>query len=174
MKCKFESLASGHIYIAPLIRAGTLSISFSRFLQLALGADQIRPRVSNVDGHPAYPATIEELKQTGELGRNCRCRISPYINNVIEQDHRLVKTRVILGQWFRSVDGAMNSIRKGQIRWRPQATSSARCGLLSAHSISRRVLKFRRHEPPRQLFPHSFVCDTSRCGPTVRASGTHG
>ncbi len=102
-------------------------IAAKSFLQLALGsAGQIRPRVINVDGHPAYPAVIEELKQTGELGRNCRCRLSPYVNNVIEQDHRFVKKRVAASQWFRSVDGAVNTIsgyeakniiRKGQIRW---------------------------------------------------------
>ena len=80
----------------------------------------------NVDGHPAYPGALEELKQSGELGRNCRCRRAPYLNNILEQDHRFVKKRVRCSQWFRSVDGAlraiagyetMNIIRKGQIRW---------------------------------------------------------
>src|SRR5215471_4744856 len=57
------------------------------FLQLALsGGGGIRPRVINVDGHPAYARAISELKQSGELGRRCRCRPSPYLNNVIEQD----------------------------------------------------------------------------------------
>jgi IS6 family transposase len=46
-------------------------------------------------------------------------------NNIIEQDHRFVKKRVVASQWFRSVDGALNTIagyeamniiRKGQIR----------------------------------------------------------
>jgi transposase, IS6 family len=97
------------------------------FLQLALAqAGDIRPRVINVDGHPAYPAAIAELKGSGELGRECRCRRSPYMNNRIEQDHRFVKKRVVASQGFRSVDGALNTIagyeamniiRKGQIRW---------------------------------------------------------
>jgi IS6 family transposase len=48
------------------------------------------------------------------------------MNNIIEQDHRFVKKRVVASQWFRSVDGglntiagyeAMNIIRKGRIRW---------------------------------------------------------
>src|SRR6516225_8178231 len=56
------------------------------FLRLALtGTGGIRPRVINVDGHPAYARAIAELKQTGELGRRCRCRPSPYLNNIIEQ-----------------------------------------------------------------------------------------
>ena len=101
------------------------------FLQLALAqAGDIRPRVINVDGHAAYPAAIADLKASGELGRECRCRRSPYINNRIEQDHRFVKKRVVASQGFRCVDGALNTIagyeamnviRKGQIRWLPKA-----------------------------------------------------
>jgi IS6 family transposase len=59
------------------------------------------------------------------MGRKCLCRPSPYMNNNIEQDHRFVNKRVVPSQWFRSVDGALNTIagyeamniiRKGQIR----------------------------------------------------------
>jgi transposase-like protein len=56
------------------------------FLRLALSAGPVRPRVINVGGHPAYASAIEELKQQRELGRKCRCRPSPYLNNIIEQD----------------------------------------------------------------------------------------
>jgi transposase, IS6 family len=61
--------------------------------------------------------------------RNYRCRLSPYMNNIIEKDHRFVKKRVVASQGFRSADGAlrsvagyeaMNIIRKGQIRWLPK------------------------------------------------------
>jgi transposase, IS6 family len=70
------------------------------FLRLALSATgSRRPRVINVDGHPAYAGAIAELKQSGELGRRCRCRPSPYLNNIIEGYE------------------AMHLIRKGQIRW---------------------------------------------------------
>ena len=48
------------------------------FLQLALHRTGRRPRVINVDGHPAYATAISELKESGELGRRCRCRLSPY------------------------------------------------------------------------------------------------
>jgi transposase, IS6 family len=99
------------------------------FLRLALSAARARPRVINVDGHAAYASAIGELKRSGELGRNCRCRRSRYMNNIIEQDHRFVKKRVVTSQGFRSADGAMRSIagyeamniiRKGQIRWLPK------------------------------------------------------
>src|SRR5919107_1534416 len=58
------------------------------FLQLVLAqAGRIQPRVINVDGHPAYPVAIEDLKQSGELPPRCHCRRSRYVNNRIEQDH---------------------------------------------------------------------------------------
>ena len=52
------------------------------------------------------------------------------MNNILEQDHRYVKKRVVASQGFRSVDGALNTIagyeamniiRKGQIRWLSRA-----------------------------------------------------
>jgi transposase-like protein len=97
------------------------------FLRLALsGCSGTRPRVINVDGHPAYASAIMELKPSGELGRRCRGRTSPYMNNIIEQDHRFIKKRINASLGFRSVEGAlrtiegyeaMHAIRKGQIRW---------------------------------------------------------
>ena len=51
------------------------------FLQLALsGAGGRRPRVINVDRHPAYARAIAELKQSGDLNRRYHCRPSPYLN----------------------------------------------------------------------------------------------
>jgi transposase-like protein len=105
-----------------------------------------RPRVINVDGHPAYPGPIEELKRSGELGRNCRCRRASYLNNILEQDHRFVKKRMISSQWFRSVDGALriiagykavNIVRKGQIRRLPKAESfsAENCALVYQYPI---------------------------------------
>jgi transposase, IS6 family len=41
------------------------------FLRLALSGGRPRPRVINVDGHPAYTSAVAELKRTGELGRRC-------------------------------------------------------------------------------------------------------
>src|SRR5207247_3708939 len=72
------------------------------FLRLALsGSGGIRPRVINVDGHPAYARAIAELKQSGDLPRRCRCRPSPYLNNMVEQDHRFIKKRITAGRGFR-------------------------------------------------------------------------
>src|SRR5215469_12837012 len=73
------------------------------FLRLALtGTSGIRPRVINVDGHPAYARVIAELKQSGDLGQRCRCRPSPYLNNIIEQDHRFIKKRIAASRYVRN------------------------------------------------------------------------
>jgi IS6 family transposase len=116
------------------------------FLQsAALQVYARRPRVINVDGHPAYPGAIEGLKQSGKVGRNCRCRRASYLNNILEQDHRFVKQRMISSQWFRSVDGALRIIagyeavsivRKGQIRRLPTADFLARRSSPIARSVS--------------------------------------
>ena len=101
-----------------------------QFFQKALQAPRHpRPRVITVDGNPSYPKVIAELKQERNLGRRCRCRTCPYLNNVVEQDHRGIKRRVNASQGFRSFDGAwrtiqgyeiLNMIRKGQVRWLPK------------------------------------------------------
>jgi hypothetical protein len=98
-----------------------------RFFQKALQSPRHpRPRVINVDGNPCYPKVITELKQERKLGRRCRCRTCPYLNNIVEQDHRAIKRRVNASQGFRSSVGAwrtiqgyevMHMIRKGQVRW---------------------------------------------------------
>jgi transposase-like protein len=78
-------------------------IAAKMFLRLALSRRGPRPRVINVDGHPAYASAVAELKQTGELGRRCRCRTAADLNNVIEQDHRVIKKRITASLGFRSV-----------------------------------------------------------------------
>jgi IS6 family transposase len=101
-----------------------------RFFQKALRSpNHPRPRVVNVDGNPAYPRAIDELKGSRELGRRCRCRPVRYLNNIVEQDHRAIKRRVraMQGFWsfhsaWRTIQGieTVNMIRKGQIRWLPK------------------------------------------------------
>ena len=111
--------------LSPKRDAGTAK----RFFQKALlSPNHPRPRVINVDGNPAYPRAIDELKRTRELDRRCRCRPVRYLNNV-EQDHRAIKRRVRAMQGFRAFHSAwrtiqgieiVNMIRKGQIRWLPK------------------------------------------------------
>ena len=96
----------------------------------------------NVDGHPAYPSAVAELKRSGELGRRCVCRTAPYLNNIIEQDHRFIKNRIRASLGFRSAEGAcrtiegyeaMHAIRKGQVRWVANGDPVAQCEFI--HSV---------------------------------------
>ena len=80
----------------------------------------------NVDKNPAYPAAVEALKAEGVLPSRVRLRQCKYLNNVTEQDHRIVKKRVWLAKGYgsfqsawRTLQGieAVNMIRKGRVRW---------------------------------------------------------
>jgi transposase, IS6 family len=84
------------------------------------------PRVINVDKNPAYPAAMRVLKRDGELPQRVRLRQCKFLNNVIEQDHRLVKKRTWLAKGYnnfqsawRTIEGieTMHMIRKGRVRW---------------------------------------------------------
>jgi transposase, IS6 family len=55
------------------------------------------PRVINIDKNAAYPAAIKQLKREGILPRRVRLRPCKFLNNVIEQDHRVSKKRTWLG-----------------------------------------------------------------------------
>src|SRR5918996_3889956 len=73
-----------------------------RFFRRALLNDgNSMPRVINVDKNPAYPHAVEDLKLEGAIGRRCRLRQCKYLNNVVEQDHRNVKTPSVAGERLR-------------------------------------------------------------------------
>jgi len=97
------------------------------FLRLALsGTGGIRPRVINVDGHPAYARAIAELKRSGDLGRRCRCRPSPYLNNIIEQDHRFIKKRIAASLGFRVTEIlAKNPDNAEALAWKKRISNHA-------------------------------------------------
>ena len=96
-----------------------------RFWQKALrGASSKVVRVINADKAKAFPQAIEKLKDSGVLAESVEHRAVKYLNNMIEQDHRYTKRRVLASQNFhnfwsakRTIAGyeAMNIIRKGQI-----------------------------------------------------------
>src|ERR1700733_618783 len=77
-------------------------------------------------GIPPMPAPLRSLKDSRDLGRRCLCHPSPYLNSIIEQDHRFIKKRIAASLGFRSPEGAwrtiegyeaMRMIQKGQVRW---------------------------------------------------------
>src|SRR5262245_32953046 len=93
-----------------------------------------QPRVINVDKNRAYPAAVEEFKVEGTLRRRCRLRQCKYLNNVVEQDHRVSKKRVWLARGYQSFSTtwrtlkgieAVHMIRKGRARWVSKGDSLA-------------------------------------------------
>ena len=90
-----------------LLSARRDAAAAKRFFQKALRSPgHPRPRVINVDGNPSYPNVIDELKKKHALGQRCRCRVVPYLNNIVEQDHRAIKRRINASLGFRSLSGA--------------------------------------------------------------------
>jgi transposase-like protein len=86
----------------------------------------LQPRVINTGRARLYGSAIAGVKEEGILLRRCRHRPAPYLNNILEQDHRAIKRRVKAKQDFRefhaarrTIEGyeAMHMIRKGQVRW---------------------------------------------------------
>ena len=49
-------------------------------------------------------------RRVGRIEPESRCRPSPYLNNIIEQDHRFVKKLITSSQGFRSAEGALSTI----------------------------------------------------------------
>ena len=83
----------------------------------------------NVDKNAAYPAAFQELQAEGVLPRHCHLRQCKFLNNVVEQDHRILKRRVKLAMGcgsfrtaWRTIQGIeiMHLLRKGRVRRVPK------------------------------------------------------
>lgn len=109
-----------------LLSAKRDTVAAKRFLSKVLmqGHSDV-VKVINTDKAKAYPKAIEELKEFGLLPDSVEHRTVKYLNNLIEQDHRYTKLRVISSQNFRNFWSAnrtisgyesMNMLRKGQIK----------------------------------------------------------
>jgi transposase-like protein len=81
------------------------------------------PETITLDGYAATHRAVREMKSDGLLPEGTKIRSSKYLNNLIEQDHRNIKsrTKVMLGfKRFRNAATTiagielMHRIRKGQ------------------------------------------------------------
>jgi IS6 family transposase len=97
-----------------------------RLFRKALINPHPQPRVINTDLAPIYGSAIPDLKKEGTLRRRCRHRPVQYLNNILEQDHRAIKSRVNAKRGFREFQAAQRTLqgyeaihmmRKGQVRW---------------------------------------------------------
>jgi transposase-like protein len=79
-----------------LLTANRDATAAKRFLKKALKQSPSNiVRVINTDKAKAYPKAIEELKNSGVLSKSVEHRTVKYLNNIIEQDHRYTKRRVV-------------------------------------------------------------------------------
>jgi transposase, IS6 family len=96
-----------------------------RFFHQVLQASHTRTlRVITVDKNAAYPLAFKVLQHDGTLPETCRLRQCKYLQNVVEQDHWLMKRRVNPGLGFgafamaqRTIQGyeAMHRLHTGQL-----------------------------------------------------------
>jgi transposase-like protein len=93
------------------------------FFAKAIRSQGIAPKTITLDGYAASHRAVREMKADQFLSADTTLRSSKYLNNLIEQDHRNIKSRVnaMLGfKRFRSaaitISGVelMHRIRKGQ------------------------------------------------------------
>ena len=84
-----------------------------------------QPRIINTDPGAHRQSAISGVQKEGILRRRCRHRPILYVNNILEQDHQVIKRRVKAKQGFRESHAArrtirgyeaMHIIRKGQAR----------------------------------------------------------
>jgi IS6 family transposase len=54
---------------------------------------------------------IDEVKKNHAIGQRCRGRVVPYLNNIVEQDHRSIKRRINANLGFRSFASAERTIQ---------------------------------------------------------------
>ena len=93
------------------------------FFRKAVRGQQRAPQTITLDGCAASHRAVRELKADGSLPSDTKLRLSKYLNNLIEQDHRGVKQRIAVMLGFKSFRHAaitiagielMHRIRKGQ------------------------------------------------------------
>ena len=70
----------------------------------------MRSHTITLDGYAASHRAVREMRDDGLLPKRMKLRSSKYLNNLIEQDHRGIKsrTRPMLG--FKSFASAANAI----------------------------------------------------------------
>ena len=123
----YRAIDSTDATIDFLLSALRDAVAAKRLFRKAL-SDPSRPQscVINTDKARLYRSAIAAVQAEGTLHRRCQHRPVQYLNNILEQDHRVIKRRVKAKQGFRpfhaarqTVAGyeAMHMIRKGQARW---------------------------------------------------------
>ncbi len=98
--------------------------SAQKFLNKAIGNNG-KPRLINIDKSGANTAGIRTVNKRSLSVTKIKIRRVKYLNNIVEQDHRHVKSRIIISTGFEEFESAqrtlsgievINIIRKNQIK----------------------------------------------------------
>jgi transposase-like protein len=93
------------------------------FFRKAITSQGRAPKTITLDGYAASHRAVREMKRDGQLPGDTKLRSSKYLNNMIEQDHRNIKSRVNVMLGFKRFRNSaviiagielMHRIRKGQ------------------------------------------------------------
>ena len=85
--------------------------SAKAFFRKAIRSHGQSPETITLDGYAASHRAVRELQQQGRLADLTKLRSSKYLNNLIEQDHRNVKSRLGVMLGLKSFASAANTIR---------------------------------------------------------------
>ncbi len=80
------------------------------FFSKAIRHERRLPRTITLDGYAASHRAVREMKNDGLLPAGTRLRLSKYLNNLIEQDHRGIKSRTGPMLGFKSFSSAAITI----------------------------------------------------------------
>jgi putative transposase len=98
--------------------------SAQKFLNKAIGHNG-KPRIINIDKSGANIAGIRIVNKRNLTTKKIKIRRVKYLNNIVEQDHRNIKRRIVITTGFKEFESAqrtlagieiINMIRKNQIQ----------------------------------------------------------
>src|SRR5215831_9642182 len=81
------------------------------------------PRVITRDAYAASHRAIRELKSEGSMSRRVRVRSSKYLNNIVEQDHRRIKTADSADAWIQAIRHGDSHDQRHRIGGKDQESS---------------------------------------------------
>jgi len=97
--------------------------SAQKFLNKAI-RNNGRPRIINIDKSGANTSAIRTVNKRSLSVKKIKIRRVKYLNNIVEQDHRTIKRRIVISTGFKEFKSAqrtlagieiINIIRKNQI-----------------------------------------------------------
>ena len=138
------------------------------FFKKAIRGQGRPPHTIALDGYVASHRAVREMKADGVLAEDTTLRSSKYLNNLIEQDHRNIKSRVAVMLGFRYFKNAvitiagielMHRIRKGQFNIAARFKEAAAPACLEGSPFG--LLSRPKLLPSSLLFPICTIAATS-------------